>query len=208
MAANSRTFAPPCATLDTITATQFNKLDTNGAGAVARASTKTGWRRMPMMWIAENTLATPVLYSSGGIVYVHASGTVISYLPDLPDGHILDGVGVHLTPAGAHGGEIGTKPKIELFSITALGVAVSLGSETYVWSDVPTYEAGFYLNLIGVAETINQDVGAGGGKAYVVEFTTEGGANFVTDGKLDSLNAYVTVDTAYSGADFNHWLKA
>lgn len=208
MAANSRTFAPPCATLDTITATQFNKLDTNGAGAVARASTKTGWRRMPMMWIGENCVAPPVLSSSAGYVQIISAGSVICYLPDLPDGHVLDGVGVHLTPSAGHGGEIGTKPKIELYSVTALGVVTSLGSETYVWVDVPTYEAGFYLNLIGVAETINQDVGAGGGKAYVVEFTTEGGANFVTQGHLDSLNAYVTVDTAYSGADFNHWLKA
>lgn len=209
MAANTRTFSPSCGSLQVITSTNFNKLDTNGAGAIARASTAGGWKRMPALWIQEKyTAAPPVVYSQGGIVYVSSAGAVTADLVGLPDGHVLGGVSVHFTPAGGHGGEIGTKPKIEVFSVTGLGVATSLGSDTYVWSDVPTYEAGFTLNVIGLTETINQAYGTGGGKCYRVELTTEGGANFVANGKIDSLNAYVTVDTAYGGADFNHWLKA
>lgn len=204
MAANTRVNPGGWAQGDLLTPAQINALDTMAAGCVKRASTATGWRMMPLMYIgstSNNGSAADTHYFSAGVLYLDPSATAKKtfWALSLPHGHTLTTVRVYLAPSVGHGGEVAVKPAIEVSKTAATGVVSSLGTTTYTWSNVATYEAGVYLDVAPAAEVIDN-----ANYRYHVSVTCESGANALVLA-LAGIDVYVTIDSANGGPDLKFW---
>lgn len=207
MTANTRVHAlPGWSDGELVTPAQINALDVNASRAVSRASTATGTRVVPLAPRAQYDGSGNRLYSvsapNGRLVTTNTAASLHIPFPDLPQGHSISEVKVHVAPAAAHGGQPAVLPSINVVYITAsTGLASSLGSSTHTWSDVATYEAGFDLAVIGLAHTV-----AHGTLLYEAVLTLESGANSVTGLEFLDLRMKVTVNTAEGGPDFSFWV--
>lgn len=205
MAANTRLHAVPgWGSGELLTAAQITGIDLNAAGAVARGSSQSADRVLPLAPVDVFTAggarkAYPV---TGVVSCVNVADDLWFPLGPMPHGHVLDRIRIYVTPAGGHGGQPAVLPSAHLYGLSVLGVATLLKSATHTWSDVPTYEGGIVLDTGagGFAETIDND-----GVSYWLKVTLESGANSVSGLVIKSLRAHVTVDTTEGGPDFAFW---
>lgn len=208
MAANSRAKAT-WVLGDVPTAAQFNTLDANGAGAVARASTGSGTKLMPLCYVASGpvkTVTKPYLDAGHKLAMdnddVTGAPTEHEFdLVGLPNGHTLTAVTVKFDPVAGHGGQPDNLPGFSVLRVTADGTTNSLGSGTYSWVDVSTYEAGMTCTLSGLTEVIDCET-----YRYLVDIYNESGTNSIAGCVIASIACTVTVDTAAAGADFTFWV--
>lgn len=209
MAANTRTFSPPASLNQIATVTHFNKLDTNGTACIRRDSSKSGWKRVPFLPVetidsAGGGVGTRMCAAAyGTLSCVNVAYDLYCNLPELPDGHTLNDVKVHVHPAGGHGAQPAVMFSIHVYKCADDGTATLLGSGTHVWADIATYEAGFDLLATGLAHTIDNET-----YTYQVKIILESGANSVTAGSLKNMKVYCTLDLAEGGADLSTWLHA
>lgn len=207
MAANTRTKSVGFAFNDTVTATEFNKLDTNGAQSINRNSSGSGNRRMPltpaeMIDQAGGGLGTRMGYCiQGTIVTFNVAYYIWLPLHNLPHGQVLSSVALTVLPAGAHGAQPAVLPSIDVYRIDGSGSAVLLGTGTHTWTGIPGYEAGFDLTASGIAHTISNSL-----YTYWVRLTLESGVNSVTGLTARALYANCTIDHAYGGTDLTFWV--
>lgn len=211
MAANSLVHAAPgWGEGELVTPTQINLLDLRQAQSINRHNSVGGWGAIPFHFVGEYaTGGTGLVYSaSGGVYMTTGAGTksgTSTYSIDLRPmkGHSLDGVRLHITPAGGHAGQPAQLPVITLYRIAiATGVVTNMGTATYAWGggDPGNYQAGFFLSITGLAHTI--DTAA---NDYRLEVTVESGLNYVDNGKLDGIQANITVDASEGGPDIVFW---
>jgi hypothetical protein len=210
MAANTPTRAGGFAYNTNVTATEFTKLDTNGAGAVARASTSSGNRRIPLCPVemidqAGGGLGTRMGYCTGGTITTFNLGAPSCYLwiplPGLPHKHVLSSVTMSVMPAGAHGGQPVVLPSIDVYRIDGSGSAGLLGTGSHTWVDVATYETGIDLVATLAVFPISNSL-----YTYWARFTLESGVNSVTGLVCQALYANCTIDNTYGGPDHSFWV--
>jgi hypothetical protein len=210
MAANTRTRLPFFGYNTTITGAEFTKMDKNGAEGINRHNTAGGWGAVPFHYVGEySTGGSKLVYAVSGGVYMDSAGSTKSgtstYSLDLRPmiGHLLAGVRLHITPHGGHAGAPGQLPVITLYKVrVGTGVALNLGTATYTWGagDPVDYEAGFHLTVSPAAETIDTE-----NFHYLLQVEIESGAGAVDDGRLDGIEANVTVNAAEGGPDITFW---
>lgn len=210
MAANTRTFSPPCSLNQVITATNFNKLDTNGTACIRRDSSKSGTKSHPFLPVetidpAGGGLGTRMCYAYyGTLTCYNVAYDVYCPLVELPDAQVLNAVTVHCHPAGGHGAQPAVMFSIHVYKCALSdGTATLLGSGTHTWVDIATYQAGFDLTATGLAHTIDLET-----YTYVVKIILESGANSLTAGQLISMKVTCTLDLAEGGIDLSTWLHA
>lgn len=207
MAANTRTFSPPCSINQVITATNFNKLDTNGAYAPSRLNTASGYRLVtlqPLETVAATGGGTRICtVGLGSLSCANVSDDLYLYVPPLPDGHALAGLKIKFLPAGAHAAQPAVLPSITAYKVDVDGATTSIGTASYAWVDIATYEAGFTLTA-ALVHTVNETLT---GYSHRVKVILESGANSVTGMQILSMAISMTMDTALGGTDNSFWLK-
>lgn len=210
MAANTRVKTSGFSLGYVPSATEFNKLDTNGAGAVARLGTATGTKLLPLKPINAVVFSgseTRLCDIANGVVTCvnSAAGDLWFPLEGLPHGHVLTAVSLAVNPADGHTNEPAVLPSMVVFKVSSAGAATALSilGGAYVWSgaDPTAYNAGFTLAQTSLAHTINN-----ASYTYWLRVVLESGSDSITGMVLNSLSATCTIDHADGGADISIWV--
>lgn len=209
MAANTLTRVGGFAYNTPATATEFTKLDTNGAGAIARASTHTGTRKIPLYPVdtidsAGGGLGTRMCsVGYGSLTCVNVAYDLFVPLHELPHGHILNTVAMKIVPGGGHGaGAPAVLPSIHLYKVDTAGTATLLASSAaYLYVDAVTYEAGRTIATTNANHTIDRE-----NYTYVIKIVMESGVNSQTGCVIRGGECSITVDNTYAGPDYTFWI--
>lgn len=188
---------------DQVTAAEFQALQVQAAQSVNRNGSASGAMNYPMIPIAGITSTDAWVIQLGQLIVSNAGAGLVFALDRLPDGHVLTQIRVKMLPAGGHALQPASLPYLKIYKIALDGTATLLGTFTYSWVDVGTYETGFYLALGGLAETVSLAT-----YRYICEVGVENGANSVYGTIIKSIEVSMTIDHAYAGADVTCWLKA
>lgn len=189
-----------------VKSTKFEIVESNAAGAVSRAASKSGTMNYPITYGGSNSTTTVGMYynSNGEPLLLNTVSYVIFPLSSgLPDAHTLTSVTLNITPASGHAAEPAVLPLARIQVLTTAGVAENLGSATVSWSSVAGYESGVQLAMTSLAHTIDLER-----NRYQVWLQVESGSSSVNGSVLGSMKVGCTIDTSSGGTDLAHWLKA
>ncbi|MFA4900980.1 MAG: hypothetical protein WC563_15785 [Brevundimonas sp.] len=213
MAANSLVHAAPgWAQGEKLTPTQITAVGEQAAQSVNRNSTVSGTRYFQIKPISQYDNATELYnhnHPDNKIILKNVGpggGAPILHIPldGLLHKQTLTAAALRLKPAAGHGAAplvIGTLPTFKVRRADVLGAIVDIGTATYVWVDVATYEAGFYLSALAMTEVVDLAQ-----YTYHLAYTSEWGANSVTGLMLACMAVTMTIDHAYGGTDLSMWV--
>lgn len=194
---------------DMCTSAQGQALQVQAAQSINRTNTITGTRAMPL--IPYNDGQPGVLRITSAGIYETVAGDAAYHafpLVGLPNGHILTAVRLWIIPASVVRG--GTEPESPAFirlykkeSTLMSGTPTLLGAQaTATWGSEAAYESGQALTVSGLTETIDLN-----SYSYYVLFRSEDGAAAYPGLQIGGLDATVTINNGYGGADFTFWRK-
>jgi len=191
---------------EVLTSTQANTIDTNAAAGVARASTVSGAKAMPLAFAGFYGSSATVYQVLNGQAYMNittatATSRYVSFdLIGLPKGHELYQTIVRLKAAVGHAGQPAILPHATVYSIGTYGTSSVVGTASWTWTTTAAYEAtgGISLSVDTIGHTITSNV-------YRVQLRGETGANAAGPLYIKSLICAVNVDKASGGTDFTFW---
>jgi hypothetical protein len=138
-------------------------------------------------WLVDDVVPTQL--TGGATQYVR------SYLPNLPDGGILDGVTVLWDGAGGHANDpvnpspaVLEMPVLELWKRTDLGVPSLVASVTDTTTSRASYESSHPIALTSLGITLGL-----GSDIYYIRFRGEFGSDFIVGGVLESAKCFCKV---------------
>lgn len=204
--ANSRVNSASWAKGDLVTATQINALDVMATASVNRNSTASGEIVVPFHCLATDPKTASRPYAGGsGSAHLLLDNDTTSYhtfeLPELVNGQTLTAVKLTAKPAGGHGAQPSVLPALYVYKINGSnGTGSSLGSTTYTWVDIATYEGGIVLSVSGLTEVIDKST-----YRYIAIVRGEASTNSVAGTELISLKATMTINHAEGGTDLTLW---
>lgn len=207
MAANARSKATTWGANERVAHANFETVEANAAGAVNRANTAGGYKRMPLVFGGKYSVKDLVVATSGipYVVTTTATDEQLFTFPlvGLPEHGSLSGVVVRIRPTAGHSGTPGVLPRVRLIKTTYAGTASVLATATYTWASTAAYE-NYDLDLTltpGAAQSI-QNVG------LAVEYRNEGGSNAagLVSIKRIAANIGIASAAASGGLDFSFWL--
>jgi len=181
-----------------LTHVEANGLDAGQAASVRRDSTASAWRNCPLSYAGTSDTAglEHAVYVINGQTFLRNTAKDANFSLYLPYGHTLTKVRLLLIPPAGHVGQPASLPYIKAWKTGMDGAATLLGSATYTWVDVPTYEGGITLEVAGLAEVIaNQTF------RYSVQVAPENGANSITGALVQAIATYVAIDSSIGGPD-------
>lgn len=207
MAANTRAKTSGFTLHEEMTFAQATQIDKNAGESVNRHSTSSGYKRIPITFagttgdviLGAGTPGALKHYFKAGKLYVCEGITdhIWFSLPILPEGHILHSVKAYFKPESGHGGTPGALPSIKL--MRRYSSATTVGTATYSWVDLATYETGgWYLEIDDINQTQT------GNEEYILGVVGESGANEKVI-EMAAFYVYMTMDVAEGGADMTFW---
>ncbi len=121
----------------------------------------------PLFRIAEWDFGT-----NGVMASISTSGAEFNWPLDLPHGQVLTEVKAYLAPAGGHGGNVATPPKVILeYHTPSTATTADLGTTTDP-GVLPAYEVAHTLAVSGLTHTIDRSL-----NRYFLKIFAEAGAN-------------------------------
>ncbi len=133
---------------------------------------------------------------NGYMVWINLVASKLLHFPlDLPDGSTFNSVSVRYTGATGHGAFPGGAPTMPTFVLKKMdlnGAATTFGAtSTDTSASAGAYETAHSITQLAINEVINRAT-----YRYILEFTSEGGGNFIADALLYSITTSCTV-TSY-----------